>query len=358
MIARATAVSCLVALSVAPSTGCNPYDRHQGEYLAGSVDPAKFPKDYLGQGGKGNKPGGGLFVPISASVKGAPVSYYMFGLSAAQAGAADPLDVATLAPAIGYVFDPPSATSAIPKQGKCAAPADYKFDPQRDAVHFDQQNNLFTDLPDDTGAYVPIIAQSTVTSGGEPCQDIKSEATLLSRKDVMVKSMAADPTIPMSMAQGIADTPPKFLAWPIIDPAARVLSPTDDPGNPPLDATQIQHWGFYQQYLLAYLDGGYIPTKPDAKMNLKFVAQNLYFPDTVTVTDMMGVKSAGPGAVGTNNDILDAARADAGYSPLCQVASYTPKMGANMLPILANDVAQIDMATVKSGNLIYCLQLQ
>lgn len=353
MIARATAVSCLMALSAVPLSGCDPYQRRDGEFLEGSVDPVKFPQAYLGVGGSGKMPGQGLIIPSAAMVAGKAVAYYTFPV---PASVTDPTDVTGTAPPNGYVFDP-SGSTPIPAKAKCAPPANYKYDPQRDAVHFDQQGNIFTDLPSDP-AYTPIIAEVAVTSDGEPCQDIKSETTLLTRQDVKLAVVAANPSIPDSMPTATPDG--KFLAWPIIDPAARVLSITDDPNNPPLDATEIQQWGYYNHYLLAYLDGGYVPTMPDAMKNLHFVAQNVYVPTLVPGTDKNGKPAAVPGTQGGGFDLLDAARTDAAYSPLCAVNTYVPPLDGTGLPTLVTDATKLTAANMvtPTGNYIYCLQLQ
>ena len=55
------------------------------------------------------------------------------------------------------------------------------------------------------------------------------------------------------------------MAWLIIDPAAAVYKFTDDPQR--LRGLELQKWGWFNRYLLAYLDGGYIPTMPGMAMD-------------------------------------------------------------------------------------------
>src|SRR5688572_26560991 len=52
---------------------CDPYDRRQGEYHAGPVDPVNFPPEYLGDGGDRNRTGAGSFTAIPAYAGALPV---------------------------------------------------------------------------------------------------------------------------------------------------------------------------------------------------------------------------------------------------------------------------------------------
>src|SRR5438270_2511300 len=141
---RRLALVCLLI----PLQACSPYDRHQGEYCAGAVDPAKFPAAYLGAGGDG-KMSGGRFNASAATAHGVAAPYYAFPFSAAQAGSSDPLAVSTsgdplAAPApLAYVFDPSPPTGNVDMgaaaagdpfaaQPACQVPSGYVYDPQRD----------------------------------------------------------------------------------------------------------------------------------------------------------------------------------------------------------------------------------
>lgn len=341
MSARCTIVSFVAVSTAALVCGCNPYERRNGEYQAGSVNPAQFPKEYLGTGGKGNMPGSGYFAPLAAKAGGKDAPYYYFPLSAAQAGLSDPLllDPTGVVPALGYHFDPGQKVA-------CAAPPGYVYQPQSDAVRYDQQGAILTDLPDDTAAYVPLVQEVAVVSAGEPCQDIKSEATLLTRTDVHVPQNPPPTDLPDATPSGQPDG--KILAWAIIDPAAKVLGINDSPDDMSLSGLGLQSWAWYNHYLAAYLDGGQVPTVT-AMGKTHLLAQKLYFPDTVL--DSTGMPA--PGTRGLGFNVIEAARGGAGYSPLCEVWSYTPVNPS--APV--TDVKDVPMGATDTHELIYCYQL-
>lgn len=347
MSARSGIVSFVAISTIAwGAPGCNPYERRSGEFQAGSVDPAKFPPEYLGEGGVGSKPGTGYFAPTAAKVKGQDLHYFYFPLSAAQAQRQDPLLLGDsgLQPPLGYVFDPGQKPA-------CKAPPGYVYQPQTDAVYLDQQGAILTDLPDDTDNYVPLVRQVPVISAGEPCQDIKSEATLLTRADVRVPKDPAPAELPDALPTGKPDG--TILAWAIIDPAARVLRPGQSPDDTSVTGLGLQRWGWYNHYLAAYLDGGAVPTTTSMGQT-RLATQRLYYPDTVL--DDAGQPA--PSKRGAGYDVLQAARGEAGYSPLCAVYAYTPKDPA----ALAQDEKDVvplaePGSVVATGDVVYCLQL-
>ena len=116
---------CLVTTFALGS--CTPYERQSGEYLAGSVDPIKFPAAYLGQDGDAKKPGAGTFRYQTAMVRGTKIAYYPLPMTGAQASAPDPLDVNRLRLPLAYIFDPQAGPSPRDSQS-CIRPEDYKFD--------------------------------------------------------------------------------------------------------------------------------------------------------------------------------------------------------------------------------------
>lgn len=359
---------CAGGLAAAALGGCIPYERHSGEYLAGAVDPVSFPPAYLGKDGDPKKPGSGTFQYVTARVRGTPVSYYPLPFIGAQAGSDDPLALAGGDLPLAYVFDPLAAPGAGSGDGaaadsaRCVKPKGYVFDElhrREEAVRLDRQGNIFTALPADSEpagntAYVPVVREVVVTSSGNPCQDIKSESNLLGRSDVAL-SLAPPP-------EGIPDAPPaarpsgRLLAMAIIDPAADVRFA--DPDKPYEPTTQLgpQRWGFYAQYLLAYLDGGYIPQQivhaaGEPADRVRLVAQDLYYP-SMHVIDAKG--TLGAGDVGQGFDLLRHRRGEDGYSPVCRLLAFEPKDPKK--PEIA--IADIDPAKVKdTGRYIYCLQL-
>jgi hypothetical protein len=165
----------------------------------------------------------------------------------------------------------------------------------------------------------------------------------------------------------VAGTPDgQFLAFAIIDPGAAVYDYTQNPivngvgppASPPTDGGTtglgLQHWGWYGQYLVSYLNGGYIPMSGD-----NIVPQNLYYP-TYTYTD--GGEGALSGAIGQGLDVLDAVPGQAAYSPVCQVLTFNAGAVANegALPTSASTIASSFASSITPGTppFIFCLQLQ
>jgi hypothetical protein len=356
-----------------PVAACSPYDRHQGEYYAGAVDPVKFPAAYLGAGGD-PKRSGGVFNASAATAHGVAAPYYAFPFSAAQAGSPDPLAVSTsgdpvAAPAaLAYVFDPAPPTAnpdmgtttagdPFPARPACQVPSGYVFDAQSDNFRLDQQGPIFTALP--TASYAPVVAEVGVVSKGEACQSIKSADTLVTAGDVSVKTMPPEFNVPGAEPSGVPDG--NFLAWPIVDPGATVFFP--DGSLDPRTGIGPQKEGWFNHYLVTFLDGGYIPTrnlivpgmggKPDVTV-VHMTAQNIYFPTQIPVTTPTGDVVVGAGALGGGYDIVDHVRGEPGYSPVCHVFSFVP---ANPLHPPKSS-ADIDAATLQdTGSFIYCIQV-
>ena len=330
------------------SSGCTPYDRRSGEYNAGPVDVSHFPAAYLGAGGDA-KFGGGVFAASDAFVDDNTVGYYAFPFSAAQLAADDPLALGdSFATPPAYVFDP-GASDPFPGKPRCAAPAGYVYDEQRDGIRYDDQGNVFTALPADA-SYVPLVAEVPVQSHGEPCQSIKSVETLVQDPLVVVplqpppKGSAAN-----ALPSGVADG--KLAAWALVDPSAEVDFP--DGTLDPTTHLGPQKFGWYAHYLTQYLDGGYVPTTAT-----DLVAQTLFVPTLVPGTDMSGAPAAVPtmGAPGSGFDVLSAKRGAAGYSPVCRVMTFVPADPMNP----PTSAAAIDMATAMPAPtpFVYCLQVE
>jgi hypothetical protein len=363
---------------------CNPYDNRSGEYYAGAVNAELFQAAYVGKPASDGTP---TMRPSTAYVKDATapvgykqISYFAFPFPDPPEPSDDasippysPLALDTLSPdgkqgtdvPKGYLFDPRPPVSPFPDKERCAPPKGYVFDQRTEAYRRDQQGNIFSLLPDDPG-YVPVVAEVPVESAGEPCQDIKSVSTLLRSDDVKVPAQRPPGESPITINDG------KFLAWAIVDPGTDVL---------PIGANGLgpQRWGWFDHYLLAYLDGGYIPTKvvPQAgnrKEHVEMVPQNLYFPTRRPKADPTGNVVAVAGHVGDGFDIFDAARSDAAYSPVCHVFSFEPTdpmhLGDCSPPLTdpkacRRSVDRLDMAEIASlsrpeadNGFIFCLQVQ
>lgn len=360
----------LVALSVlAPA--CNPYGR-EGDFYAGPVDPSPFLDPYKGAGFAESEQYG-TFVPFPALVGGQYVGFFAF-----PATADDVLLKTEGLPELplAYVFDP-GATEPIVSPAKCKAPENYVFDQQRDFVRFDEQGNIVTALPT-SPSYRPLYAEVKVTTNGTPCQTIKGHEEVVQDETVSFEgALVPAPAGSPPPALGSGPRSGKFVAWAVIDPAADVLMfNPDDPGNPtndPITGLGPQRWGWFDHYLLAYLDGGYVPTTeamiPDGMGGMQqatvAVTQNLYIPSHVV--DAMGMVVPNPivdeagNLAPTGFEVLDARRGQPGYSPICQVQLVDTELTA--AAGLPTDASQIDPATVMPPpagipSFIYCLQTE
>lgn len=349
------------ALLLVAAAACNPYERRAGEYYAGAVDPAAFPAEYRPKQ---------LFAS-AATAHGEPAPYYAFP-AAADAGDA------AITPPLAYVFDPslpaPSdlgsgdlgapadmgpgpSPSPFPAAQRCTPPSGWRYDPRLDGYRLDEQGNVFTALP--ATGYAPIVAEVPVTSNGEPCQSIKSASTLVTSDDVVVETVPPKFPLPDARPTGVPDG--RYLAWAIVDPGAEVRNPDGS-----LDATNglgPQHLGWFDHYLLAYLDGGYVPTttvtlpgmggNPDVPV-VHVIAQNVYFPTQIPVTLPSGVVVPRAGTLGAGFDIVDARRGEPGYSPLCHVFSFVPADPLHP-PTSAADIDATQLHD--TGTFVWCLQV-
>jgi hypothetical protein len=354
-------------LALLLGAGCNPYQNLDGDFYLGAVDAAKFPTAYLGQG---FDPAGavGTIVPsVAATAGGVPVVYY--GFPVGPGANAQRLRVETAGMVTDrepiYVFD----GDATQDSRNCAPPsADYVYDLARDFVRFDRQGNVFqqaqstSEAPGLPGSgYLPVYAEVPVTSSGEGCNTVHSAEFLVKNPQVSVQT-APPPAGTRRDPVGIPDG--KYVAAAIVDPRATVL---DQTGGLDGNGMGPQRWGFYNHYLVAYLEGGYVPTRqttvagmngaPDQMITVAR-AMLLYAPNT-------GCNPAAPlddttPCIGTGADVIDGltgnpgVRGGAGYSPLCHVLTYTPGPGGP-----AADPSQIDMSSLDpdTNSFVYCLQL-
>ena len=367
--------SLLPACTFALGLACEPYGtwNKNGDENLGPVDPVNFPPGNLGVGGDRKRPGRGRFSEITAYVGGQPLGYFTFPVPAVPMGA-DPLRVQDdgqpyppVPTPTAYVFDatdndPFPTDNAYP----CTPPSGYAYDQMRDEVDFSQQGNVLSALPSATytegvaatSSYVPVVAEASLTSRGRACQKLKSEALIES-------ALGADR--PLSG---------RYLAWLVIDPSAPVY-PRDVPtgvypaGHPMEGQSHsgmgLQRWGWYNRFLGAYLDGGYIPTEdvmvtmPAPRMVKRMKPQRLFIPRQVAGAMM----TMAAGRAGAGYDVLEFKRGEAGYSPLCQVWVYgdtmMPPPTAATLPKNAKDILDapaLNAAAAMPASYVYCLQVR
>jgi hypothetical protein len=139
-----------------------------------------------------------------------------------------------------------------------------------------------------------------------------------------------------------------------------------------------QRFGWFNHFLVAYIDGGYVPTTsqtvpgmmgaPDQTLVVAS-EMTLFAPNTWTGADgnPTGCNPATPTdpaapCIGQGFDVIagvngaSGARGQAGYSPLCHVMTYTPTPGGPPAtdPDNVQGAGTLDMDT---GTYVYCLQV-
>ncbi len=384
---------------------CKPYDL-DGDYYLGPVDPQPFPiqlancdcsteptagalpndncippSDAAGDSvepalslcrpysGKNYQPSStnGSFAAVWAWVDGVKVGYYPFPVP----DGSDPtvIETLTVKRAQAYVFDGDAANDTK----SCTTPStDYIFDQRRDFVRFDRQGSVFSEkqaaadglgLPGERDrfgqpSYIPIYSEVAVTSNGEGCQTVKSAEGLVANAKLTLTTVPPPPFATTQHATGA--TTGKYLAWAVIDPGADVTFA--DGSLDPKTLLGPQRWGFYNHYLVAYIDGGYLPTEvttdPDGNKFVSAHEQALYAPDNITDKDLNVV----PGGPGIGLDVLEGVRGSAKYSPLCHVFSYfhdpsTPP-ATSVAEVMASAMQAPPMQNglVDTKTYVYCLQ--
>jgi hypothetical protein len=357
-----------LALSAAVPA-CNPYNR-TGEFYAGPIDAREFPRPYKGGGAVANSSNGTIIATL-AFANDAPVGYFQFPVPRNV----NPLRLRTRIGTpqetdqpVAYVFDPETA-EPFPTAQRCAKPENYVYDVRRDFVRFDEQGNIFSVLPRATFSattgteaftYVPVVAESKVTTNGTPCQEPKSAENIVSRPDVTIETDPPKIPLPDALRTGRRDG--KYIAWAIIDPSADVRFPEEQ--LDPITALGPQKWGWFDHFLLAYIDGGYIPTTevtipgmmgmPDQR-EVHAVEQMMFVPTVVPDPDdpTMPADNAAPGS---GWDVVQHRRGEAGYSPICHVIFFDPPDPLN--PVTNEAAIPAAAMLPDEGLRIYCLQYQ
>ena len=338
-------------------SACNPYYRFKGDSSAGSADPVHFMTAYLGTGGNPNKPGSAFLKPAPATAaNGKTVGYFTFPFTGADLSLS--VDGVLTVP-VAYNFDEDGTTA-------CTPPKSYVYDQQRDDVRYSEQGSIFVELPDTKQFpdYQPVVADVPVTSNGLPCQAVKSEEHLVKRKDVAFPNglqPSLTPNEPGAHSVGIPSG--KFYARPVIDPSIDVRF--TDGSTDPVTGLGPQKFGWYNRYLIAWLDGGEIPVENATVMDMagqtqqvvQMTTQPIYFPKQHPAVDADGNHIITMrGALGDGYDLITAAKGDmkGGFSPLCQVFSFVPADPTNP----ETSIADIDTSTVvDQGTYVWCIQV-
>jgi hypothetical protein len=348
---------------LALASACNPYHNRSGEFSAGPADPLNYPPPSLGAGGDRTKAGKGSFTEVKAYAASVPIGYFAFAFASAvgptQKGV-DPLrliDDGMVYPQVptprAYTFDP-SQNSPYPATPTCVAPNDYVYDAQRDELRYDDQGSIFTALPTatyvagalPTWSYEPVVAEVPVTTSGMGCQSVTTEAGVLA-----------------SPAASVADPDGKYLAWAIIDTGAAVYRVGQSIASS--SGVTVQRYGWFEHFIVAYLDGGYIPTESgtgDGHPVVRMKTQKLYYPRSMVTTMVKGMAVTATGAIGQGYDVLESARTDVGYSPVCAVFTYDvgATVASSQLPRDAQTIETTYGATLQAATTpyVYCLQAE
>jgi hypothetical protein len=179
-----------------------------------------------------------------------------------------------------------------------------------------------------------VVAQVDVTTGDLECQSPKSERSLLGFADQGRVTMARAEPEPDKTTRFGLPTPGKFLAWALIDPGSAVLrvgQSADVLAGGSNTGTTVQRYGWYGQFIAAYIDGGSIPVEPgpdvdvtptDRQPTTRMRAQRLYYPRTAVIR---GSTTQPSGALGEGYDVLQGNRfagPSERYSPVCEVWTY------------------------------------
>jgi hypothetical protein len=346
--------SVLVALALlAATSGCNPYNQRVGEFIAGAADPVNYPPAYVGAGGDRTRPGRGSFTELRAYANGNAIGYYSFPFSTTQLpsppSTTNPVfPLRLLDNGMPYAKVPTPTTYVFDPSAPCTPPPGYVYDAQRDEVHYDEQGPIFTALPSamytagalPTWSYVPVVAESLVQAPGLACQAIKSEATL------------------KASASGAGAPDGNYLAYAIIDVAAPVYRVGETAATS--NGIGVQKLGWFNHYIVAYLDGGVVPTEPEPMDATKtqMHVQRLFYPRSMVIKG----SNTYTGGIGFGYDVLEHARGEDGYSPVCQVFTYDTGAATpvEMLPQDANTINQMYGSTLKPASVpyVFCLQVQ
>ena len=391
LIVRNGLILGLLAL-VACDVNKGRFDKDE-DFNAGGADPYNFPVPYRGVGQIRQVAASGEFDEIGAFAGKNPVGYYSFPFSPSQVlttnyaapvgsawpqGVIDPLRVdgpganfrASLnnpvpTPLV-YNFDPPSngdAAAALASQNpfpssqrckKRAAP----YDPFLDAYRQDEQWNIFTFLPDRfttfnfgslaTWTYRPVVAEVKVGTGDIDCQAIKSERRLLAASDDGKVQIQRGDLEPDKITR-LGTPTGNYLAWALIDPGAAVVRVGEsvnifDP-NGKISGTSIQKYGWYAQFIVAYIDGGYIPVEDGPRIQgaptKRMRTMRLYYPRSTV--DLGDGSAPAAGRVGQGYDVVQGDRfADdpSAYSPVCELWTYDAGPGTALedLPTSEADI--------------------
>lgn len=381
-----TSLIALAALSPACDKFEGKFDADE-EFNAGGADPFNFPPAYRGVGGLRQTAASGDFNEIGAYANRTPVGYFLFPFAPSQLqttnysppsaaqwpeGKIDPLRVAgpgtdfrqsaqnpVPTPSV-YNFDPPGNDSPFPDAPRCSAPANYTQNKFLEGVPLNEQWNIFTFLPDrfttfpigalPTWSYRPVVAEVPVQTVNLACQSVKSERTLLKNVPGSVNIPLGEPEKDAKIGR-LGKPDGKFLAWALIDPGSgvyRVGTENDVFAGGSISGTSVQRYGWYGQFIVAYIDGGYIPTEdgpivagaPTTRMR----TQRLYYPRSLVYKDGANPQSAKPGTFGAGYDVLQGDRFgnNEAYSPVCELWTYSMPGGG---PTAYSDLPQ-DEATI------------
>jgi hypothetical protein len=357
-----------LAVAVAACDVHDGYFNDDEDFDAGGADPYNFPPPYRGAGQIRQVAASGSFTESGGFARGIPIGYFQFPFSPGQVattnyappantswpdGLIDPLRISgpgtdfraslnnPVPVPMVYNFDPPGGDRPFATEVKCSSPAGYVPNAFYDRYPQDEQWNVFTFLPDryttfgfgtlPTWSYRPIVAEVSVGTRDVDCQVVKSERTLLKyADDGNLDVKRGDPEPDPKVGRLGAPNPGRFLAWALIDPGSAVLrvgQKLDVLQGGQNNGVTVQKYGWYAQFIVAYIDGGYIPIEDGPRVagapTQRMRAQRLYYPRSSVIRN--GASSPTQGALGQGYDVLQGDRfaPNTGYSPVCEVWTYS-----------------------------------
>ena len=322
-------IGCLLLVSA-----CDPYERFgKNDDSLGPVDPLNFPPANLGvqpDGSPGNRrlSGLGAFTAVPAFAGGVEAAYFAYPFPPGSDATSLRLDAEV----------PPASTCSTPLTGAHPPPA----------------INMIA-----AATRSPSISRATSSPSCPPPATRPSwgraRATCLWSREIPVSSPTMGCQLPKSketLAQfdGMTAREPdgKFLAFLVIDPGSPVYpagAAADHPG------VGVQRWGWYNRYLLAYLDGGRDPhragDRDGGQAARRHHGRAAWSPSACTYPRSLVIGRhgcrRGPGrAWAPATTSWPPGAEPPGYSPMCEV--YTYDAGLPLPPgEPARDAATIEM---------------
>jgi hypothetical protein len=175
------------------------------------------------------------------------------------------------------------------------------------------------------------VAEVSVGTINLECQAVKSERRLLAQADGNnVDIKRGEPEADKRLGRLGLPNPDRFLAWALIDPGSAVVRVGEKPNvltGGKVTGVSVQKYGWYAQFVVAYIDGGYIPVEDGPRVagapTKRMRSQRIYYPRSDVIAT--GATQSSPGSLGQGYDVLQGDRFGdiKEYSPVCEVWTYS-----------------------------------